>query len=82
MADVSLVRWLRETMSRQVPRWMLYAGVAFALGVLILLQYVVRLGWLQSMVLAMVLAIPVLSVAKLVWAAANPLPDSEDRLDI
>ena len=60
---------------------MLYLGVVIVVGVLVLFHYVLGFGWVQTMGLGLVTGVAIASVAKLIWAAANPVSDSDDPLD-
>jgi hypothetical protein len=81
---VRLLRWLRETAGRQVPEGWYYRGIGLALAVLFVFRYVLGFGWLQAIVLGSIVAAALASIAKLVWAAANPLSESDigDSYDI
>jgi hypothetical protein len=78
---MGLVRWLRETASRQVPQWLLYIGVFVALGLMVLSQSILRFDLLQAMAFGLVVGVAIAYVGKLIWAAANPLSDSDDLAD-
>lgn len=74
---VPLLRWLRETSTREVPDWMRNGGVVGVFGILILLRFL-GFGWLETILVAMVVGVGLASVAKLIWAAANPLSEDDD----
>jgi len=77
---MGIVRWLRQTASRQVPQWLLYLGVVTSLLVLAVLHYVFLFEWLPAMAMGLILGVVIASALKLIWAAMNPVSDS-DGLD-
>lgn len=60
---------------------MLYVGVGIVVGVLVLFHYVLGFGWVETTVLGLVTGVVIASVAKLIWAVANPISDSDDHPD-
>ncbi len=64
-----------------MPQWLLYAGVFVALGVMALSRSILGFEWLLAMALVLGVGVGIAYAGKLIWAAANPLSDSDDPLD-
>lgn len=78
---VTPLRWLRETSSRQVPDWMRNGGVVGVFAVLIFFRLVLGYGWLETVAVGVIVGVSLASLAKIIWAAANPLAPYDDPTD-
>jgi hypothetical protein len=60
---------------------MVYGGVVGIFAIFVFIRVAFALGGLETTVLAAVVGVCLASVAKIIWAAANPLSQSDDSDD-
>jgi hypothetical protein len=56
-------------------------GVVGVIAILFFFREVVGFGWLQTIAVSAIVGVCLASIAKLIWAAANPLSTSDDIFD-